>query len=168
VDLVCLIRSPVSVDYRGDVLLAHDPELGTRCIKQIAQIMRGSLALGMALDDAVALARRICRDSVPPQRLDVLHVVASEEGPVRVADVCRALPLPRTTAGRILDTLHALELLKCDEIEDPGGKTWWLNTRHYTLAPKVDRAALAALCPPSDEATGKRTKGTDTNDDVPF
>jgi hypothetical protein len=40
-DLVTLARTGVELDYRGDVIDAHDPEMPTRFAKQLTQIMRG-------------------------------------------------------------------------------------------------------------------------------
>ena len=39
-------RTGVELDYRGDVVDAHDPEMPTRLAKQLTQIMRGAVAIG--------------------------------------------------------------------------------------------------------------------------
>ena len=57
-DLVTRARTAVEYDYRGDVIDAHAPEMPTRCAKQLTQIVRGAVAIGM--DRAEAL-RLICR-----------------------------------------------------------------------------------------------------------
>ena len=46
-DLVTLARTGVEIDYRGEVVDAHAPEMPTRMAKQLTQIMRGAIAIGM-------------------------------------------------------------------------------------------------------------------------
>ena len=46
-DLVTLARTAVEMDYKGDVIDAHAPEMPTRFAKQLLQIMRGAWAIGL-------------------------------------------------------------------------------------------------------------------------
>ncbi|HEY1439515.1 MAG TPA: hypothetical protein VGF65_01440, partial [Mycobacterium sp.] len=46
-DLVTLARTGVVTDYRGDVIDSHAPEMPTRFAKQLTQIVRGGVAIGM-------------------------------------------------------------------------------------------------------------------------
>jgi hypothetical protein len=55
-DLVTLIRSGVETDYKGDVLFAHAPEVPTRLVKQLGQLMRGAVALSIPVDRAFGAA----------------------------------------------------------------------------------------------------------------
>lgn len=55
-DLVTLARTGVEYDHRGDVIDAHPPEMPTRFAKQLAQVVRGGVAIGM--DRAAALGWR--------------------------------------------------------------------------------------------------------------
>ena len=71
-DLVTLARTGVEYDYRGDVIDAHAPEMPTRFAKQLAQMVRGAVAIGMDRDDALRLAIRCARDSMPPLRLPII------------------------------------------------------------------------------------------------
>ena len=71
-DLVTLARTGVEYDYRGDVIDAHAPEMPTRFAKQLAQIVRGGVAIGMDRADALRLAIRCARDSMPPLRLAII------------------------------------------------------------------------------------------------
>ena len=75
-DLVTLARTGVEFDYRGDVIDAHAPEMPTRFAKQLAQIVRGGVAVGMRREDAMRLAIRCARDSMPPIRLAILDYLA--------------------------------------------------------------------------------------------
>lgn len=137
-DLVTLARTGVDYDYRGDVIDAHAPEMPTRFMKQLVQLVRGSVAIGMNRTDALRLAIRCARDSMPPLRLAILDDVA--EHPASTAtEVRRRLDNPRATVDRQLQSLHILGVLCCDESERDGGKgiTW-----RYTLEPGTDPSAL--------------------------
>jgi hypothetical protein len=132
-NLVTLARTSVELDYRGDVVDAHAPEMPTRLAKQLTQIMRGAVAIGMRPYEAQTLALRCARDSIPQLRLDVLKDI--EASPASTAtDVRRRLQKPRATVDRTLQALHILELLKCDEdqITDETGKT--VSRWFYQLA----------------------------------
>src|SRR5262249_54147016 len=111
--LVTLARTGVLVDYRGDVIDASAPEMPTRLAKQLTQIMRGAIAIGMKRDRALALALRCAHDSMPPLRLIVLRDVA-EHPKSQVSDVCSRLQKPRATINRTLQALHILGLLHLD------------------------------------------------------
>ena len=76
-DLVTLARTGVEYDYRGDVIDAHAPEMPTRFAKQLAQIVRGAVAIGMDRGDALRLAIRCARDSMPPLRLAIIDDLAA-------------------------------------------------------------------------------------------
>ena len=155
-DLVTLIRSGVETDYQGDVLFAHAPEVPTRLVKQLGQLMRGAVALGLSVDRAFQMALRVCRDCAPPTRLRVLLDVADHPD-TKAAECARRLGLPRQTTQRLCDILRALELLELDEIEDVPGKPW-ITTSRYTLAPTVKRTSLARLAPPPTPP-GKVSRG---------
>ena len=60
-DLVTLARSGVELDYWGDVIDAHAPEMPTCLAKQLTQIMRGALAIGMDRTAARKLVLRCAR-----------------------------------------------------------------------------------------------------------
>ena len=64
-DIVALARTGVETDYRGDVVDAHMPEMPTRFAKQLTQIWRGGVAIGMGRAKALQLALRCARDSIP-------------------------------------------------------------------------------------------------------
>jgi hypothetical protein len=65
-DLVTLARTGVEYDYKGNVIDAHAPEMPTRFAKELAQVIRGAVAIGMDRGDAMRLAIRCARDSMPP------------------------------------------------------------------------------------------------------
>jgi hypothetical protein len=154
-NLVTLARTGVELDYRGNVIDAHDPEMPTRFAKQLCQIMRGGAAIGLERVAARQLAMRCATDSMPQLRLAVLRDVKKNPRS-RVADVRRRLQKPRATINRTLQALHTLGLLVCEEQEprkrgedglpfDEGGdggdgnkNTVW----KYRLADDVDLAVL--------------------------
>lgn len=139
-DLVTLARTAVERDYQGNVIDAHAPEMPTRFAKQLTQIVRGGVALGMERDEALRLAIRCARDSVPPLRLAVIDDVAANPGS-STADVRKRLAKPRATVDRELQALHMLGVLDCDEEE-----TEWAGraaTRwYYTVSADIDPRAL--------------------------
>lgn len=51
---------------------AHAPEMPTRFAKQLAQVLRGAVAIGMDRIAALRLAIRCARDSMPPLGLALL------------------------------------------------------------------------------------------------
>jgi hypothetical protein len=133
-DLVTLLRTAVETDYKGDVLFAHAPEVATRLVKQLGQLMRGATAIGASVDRAFQLALRVCRDCAPPTRLRVLLDLA-EHPNSKASDCGRRLGIPRQTTQRLCDTLRALELLESDEYEGEGKP--WQTTAFYTVARTV-------------------------------
>ena len=139
-DLVTLARTGVEYDYRGDVTDAHAPEMPTRFAKQLAQIVRGGVAIGMDRLAAIRLAIRAARDSVPPMRLAIIDDVAKYPNS-STADVRRRIDKPRATVDRQLQALHMLGVLDCDEADGMHrGKpvTLW----YYRLAENIEPGAL--------------------------
>ncbi|MGX9432522.1 MULTISPECIES: DNA-primase RepB domain-containing protein [Bradyrhizobium] len=144
-DIVTLARTGVETDYRGDVIDAHDPEAPTRLAKQLTQVLRGAMAIGMDHDAALNLTMRCARDSMPPLRLAVLKDVANHPGydglGSPVMDIRRRLQKPRTTTDRTLQALHILGLLICHEEEREKGDQV-VQHRRYRLADEVNIAPL--------------------------
>ncbi|MEU9657562.1 hypothetical protein [Streptomyces chartreusis] len=139
-DIVTLSRTAVERDYQGNVLEAHAPEMPTRFAKQLAQIMRGAVAIGRPRDAALDLAARCAGDSMPPLRLRVLLDVAVN--PLSgTAAVVKRTQLPRKTTDRILQELQLLKLLSMTDVPYGDNKVRWL----YSLSDQVDRGALEKL-----------------------
>jgi hypothetical protein len=142
-NLVTLSRTGVEIDYRGDVIDSHAPEMPTRFAKQLTMLMRGGIAVGMSRGDALNLAIRCACDSIPQLRLDVLRDVAGHRNS-RIADISLRLEKPRTTIDRTLQSLHCLGLLTCREAEETifGGKKMVL-VRRYSVAEDIDLGAIS-------------------------
>jgi hypothetical protein len=150
-DIVTKARTGVERDYRGDVTMAHDPEMPTRFGKQLAQVIRGAVAIGMTREAAMRLAVRCARDSIPPLRLEIMLDVAANPG-AQVGEVRRRIDKPWQTVKREVDALHMLGILECDEKEDEDDDDEdepKSNTRrrkwHYKLRASFDRATLLAM-----------------------
>jgi hypothetical protein len=150
-DVVTLARTAVDFDYRGDVIDAHAPEMPTRFAKQLTQIVRGAVAIGMDLEEALALAIRCARDSIPPMRLAIVLDVAAHPGS-STQQVRRRLNKPRNTVDRQLQALHMLGVLTVDEA-DEGTRT----VRRYRLADGIDRGVLS-VDPNSSRFVGSCTE----------
>jgi hypothetical protein len=127
-DIVTQARTAVERDFNGNPAFAHALEAPTRLAKQLTQIVRGGVALGMTRSHAMLIALRVARDTMPPRRLRVLADVA-EHPWSPTADVVTRLQLPRQTVDRTLIELHLLNLLKVDSIRY-GEKDRWI----YQLA----------------------------------
>jgi hypothetical protein len=139
-DLVTRARTGVEYDYRGDVIDAHAPEMPTRFAKQLAQVVRGGVSLGMSRTAALKLAIRCARDSMPPLRLAILDDLSANPHS-STADVRKRLGKPRTTVDRQLQALHMLEVLEVVEEEGEfAGKpvTRWF----YSITEGIDPDAL--------------------------
>ena len=97
-DIVALARTGVELDYRGDVIDAHAPEMPTRLAKQLdADHARGAGDPHGACRGARS-AIRCARDCIPQLRLAVLRMLALR--PTRVLDIRRRLQKPRATVDR--------------------------------------------------------------------
>jgi hypothetical protein len=158
-DVVTLARTGVEYDYKGDVVGAHAPEMPTRFARQIQQIIRGGLALGISRPVALRLAIRAARDSMPPIRLSIIEDVAKNPD-ATPNEVRRRLNLPWRTVDRQCQALHMLGVLTCDEIEyGDAGKSRW----HYTLVKGIDPKALET---PPDLATPPLWPSEETQNDL--
>jgi hypothetical protein len=134
-NLATKVRTAVESDYRGDVEDAHAPEAPTRFVKQLAQIVRGSIAIGIDRAQAMKLAIRCARDSLPPMRLAILGDLngAGYFQQSTAADVAKRIDKPRTSVDRQLQALHALGLATVK----PNTSPW-----DYSLKPGVNPKVL--------------------------
>ena len=146
-DLVTRARTGVEVDYQGNVIDSHEPEMPTRFAKQLVLIFRGALSIGIDRTPALALALRCARDSIPPIRLSVLKDLAANDIDVcRVIAIAKRLHKPWSTIRRTLEALYVLELVVVvetdpDEDDEDDKKPDYKITR-YGLAADVDLTAL--------------------------
>ena len=132
-DLVTLARTGVEYDYRGNVIDAHAPEMPTRFAKQLTQIVRGAVAIGMDRADALRLA--------DPLRAR-LHAAAAAGHHRRPVSDPYATPTEVSASGsRSRAPPSTANFRRCTssgvvELDQPQNK--W----HYSLASDVDPDAL--------------------------
>jgi hypothetical protein len=161
-NLVTLARTGVEYDYRGDVIDAHAPEMPTRFGKQLAQIVRGGISIGIARDRALNLALRCARDSMPPLRLLIMEDIAKHPHSTST-DVRKRINKPRATVDRQLQALHMLEVLDVDEIEDTiAGKPY--QRWYYSLADGMEPEALSPKPLPDLSVSTPSPKGKEDQD----
>jgi bifunctional DNA primase/polymerase-like protein len=145
-DVVTLARSAVERDYRGDVLFAHDPEMPTRFAKQLVQMLRGAIAVGMTPKDGMRLALRCAQDSIPPLRRDILLDVAANPDTL-ATDVRKRISKPSRTVRRELECLHMLGVLRCDETQETDREGKERTIWRYRLADDFDAETLGTMGP---------------------
>ena len=143
-DLVTLARSAVERDFRGDIEFAHDPEAPTRFAKQLVQLLRGAIAIGMTPTEAMRLVRRCACDSIPPLRRDILLDLV-EHPNSRITDVRKRVCMPRTTVRRGLECLHMLRALVCEEAEEISRNNKEYTVVRYRLADGLDQETLLSV-----------------------
>jgi hypothetical protein len=137
-DLVTLARTGVDFDYRGYVIDAHAAEMPTRFAKQLTQIVRGGVAIGLDRSEALDLAIKCARDSMPPLRLAIIDDLARPGVVGRTpTDIRRYLNKPRATVDRQCQALHMLGVLNMEEVSYAGQDHY-----HYSLAEGIDPGAL--------------------------
>jgi predicted transcriptional regulator len=143
-NIVTMARTAVEHDYKGDVIDSHAPEMPTRFVKQLAQMVRGGIAIGMTRDRAMRLAIRCAKDSIPPLRIEILLHIAQNPGS-QVSHVRKRINKPWTTIRRELQGLHMLGMLRCEEEETMTQSCQGKIIFCYSLAEDFDRSTLLAM-----------------------
>lgn len=139
-DLVTRARTGVECDYRGNVIDCHAPEMPTRFAKQLNQVVRGAVAIGVPRGDALRLAIRCARDSMPPMRLAILDDVTKHPGSA-TREVRKRLGKPRATVDRQLQALHMLGVLTGDE-EESEHRGQAVTVWRYSVSGECDATSL--------------------------
>ncbi|GAC1407515.1 MAG: hypothetical protein NVSMB60_28020 [Mycobacterium sp.] len=140
-DLTTRARTAVERDPQGNVKDAHAPEMPTRFAKQLCQVVRGGVAMGMERDAAMSLAVRCARDSIPPLRLAILRDLAEQSNSMP-SQVRKRLQKPHNTADRELQALHMLGLVRLDEETYCGRRGEEKSRWRYSLADDVEVGAV--------------------------
>jgi hypothetical protein len=138
-NLVTRLRTAV-VRERGTVVDAMPVEVPTRFTKQLVQVFRGALAIGMNRRDALALALRCAKDSVPPLRLailDHLHKAGHRALGVKTKDIADAIDRPRNTVDRELQALEMLRVVNRDQVDEEDAHPWY-----WSIRPKIDPTVI--------------------------
>jgi len=147
-DITTLARTAVEFDHKGDVSMAHAPEMPTRFAKQLAQVIRGGVAIGLPRKAGMRLAIRCARDSIPPLRLELLLDVVNSRN-TRARDIRNRVKKPWRTVKRQLDALVMLGALVIEtETEDetqPNGTTKKVTYDIYDINPDFDVPTLKQM-----------------------
>ena len=147
-DIVTLCRTSVEFDHKGDVSTAHAPEMPTRFAKQLTQIIRGGVAIGLPRQQGMQLALRCARDSIPPLRLEILLDVANSRN-TKAGDIRKRIKKPWRSVRRQIDALTMLGALVMDHetetmtLSDGSEKKTTIEV--YDLNPDFDRKTLAEM-----------------------
>jgi hypothetical protein len=159
-DLVTRCRTGVERDYQSNPVMAHMLEAPTRFVKQLAQVMRGAIAIGHGRGDALRLALRVARDSMPPLRLRIINYLAKEPRST-TTQVRKALQEPHNTVDRELQSLQLLGAVSCHEEPQYNKlgdelKPKWL----WLLAEQIDPEVLSFPSSAYPAYTGEVSKGS--------
>jgi hypothetical protein len=148
-DITTMARTACERDFKGDAIYAHAPEMPTRFAKQLTQLVRGGVAIGMQRDQAMLLAIRCARDSIPPMRLEILLDLAAHPDSTP-NEVRERTAKPWTSTRRELDALTMLGMVTCiEDVEDTDQQD---DKRHqpkrtwtYSLHDNFDRRTLLTM-----------------------
>ena len=148
-DIVTLARTGVEYDHKGDVASAHAPEMPTRFAKQLSQIIRGGVAIGLSRQQGMQLAIRCARDSIPPLRLEIMLDVADHPD-TTAGEIHKRVKKPFRTVKRAIDTLVMLGVLvievktKTTYVTNPDGISEPRTSTYevYNINPNFDADTL--------------------------
>jgi len=141
-NLVTFARTAVEYDHRGKLTYVHAPEAPTRFAKELTQLARGALAIGLDRHSAIKLALRCAKDSMPPLRLACLLDIA-HHGQSSIQEVRQRIQQPWSAVERHLQALHGLGLLTMND--PPTTKRINTTTGFYSLADGIDRETLLQM-----------------------
>ena len=133
-NFVTRARTAVETDYHGDVIAAHALEMPTRFLKQLVQLVRGALGVGMARERALALALRCAIDSIPPMRLAVCLDLL-DGGRSKAGEVAGRLVEDTRTVARVLSGLASLRVVHRELVPEPGFRGQAVDVSYYSLLP---------------------------------
>jgi len=110
-DFVATARTPISRDYQGVATDIPFPEVPTRIVKQLAQVVRGGLAIGMPRPEAMALTMRIAHDCIPPLRSRIIADMLQHDGVSKPNNTRIRLQMPFNTVKREFEAMRMLGLM---------------------------------------------------------
>lgn len=155
-NLVTRARTGVEREFNSDPSFAHALEAPTRFVKQLQQVVRGGVAIGMPREAAMALAVRCGRDSMPPLSLKIVDcLLGVPDGAfMETSSIRRLVNNPRRTVDRELQSMWLLGVLErndvgiaplaeSDEVEAAVVSARWA----YRLAPEMNPMVLRSTGP---------------------
>ncbi len=147
--LIARIRSSVERDgYSREIELIPDPEVPTRLVLTLAQLLAGFDVIGLDRTAALDLVRSVAKASAPAVRVSFLDLLVRSAEPLTTTDVGQALSYPTSTARRTLEDLQAHGLV----LKIAGGKgkadswltTTWTDTAWSVLGDLPRNSSLHA------------------------
>jgi len=103
-------RSPVSRDYKHQVIQVDDAEAPTRVVKQLGQIWRACGLIGLDRDESWAVVRRAAVDSIPKLRRSVVSKLGLASEPMTKGEVAARVKYETSSARSAVG--YALEDLQ--------------------------------------------------------
>ena len=120
----------------------------TRYSKQLCQIIRGGVAIGLPRQQGMQLALRCARDSIPPLRWEILRDVSTSRN-TKAGDIRKRIKKPWRSVKRQIDALTMLGALVLDHETEtttlPDGSEKKTVTEVYDLNPDFDRQTLKEM-----------------------
>ena len=110
-------RCPVSRDRQHHIQFRPDPEVATRLVKQFGELRRlGAIILDVPPDDdqVTALVRRLARDSIPTERLELLEILSSTI--ISTGKLVERLRLPKSSVAEWLVDLWVLRIANRSQV----------------------------------------------------
>lgn len=113
---------------RHDHHLAYvpEPEVPTRLVKQLGELaMLAAYVLRLPVDDnaIVSVVKRVCLDTVPSERLEILDAIG--QGSPTTEALVDQLRIPRSTLREWLEDLWLLGILERGEHRSPCAEEVW-------------------------------------------
>ena len=105
-----------------------DPEVPTRLVLTLAQLLTGLDVIGLRRDDALNLVRTVAKHSAPAIRLDLLDLLVAESEPLETTEVGSRLRYPTSTVRRALEDVQAHGLAE-RIVEGQGKAHLWRASR---------------------------------------
>lgn len=122
-NLITVCRQAVERDSYGkrEILKVHEPEAPARVSKELNQILQGMLTIGVYREEAWRVAGKIAIDSMPSNRIMVLHALSSSPGySWEAQELADHLRYPFTPIHRTLEDMEAIHFL--NRVKD--GRSW--------------------------------------------
>lgn len=136
-NIASMARTPVESDLRGKTIYVHDSEAPTRLAKGLTQMMKGGMAIGIDLPDALDLALRCVRDSIPPVRLECL-IDLSKHADCSVAEIAGRINRPWNAVDRAIQALHSVQIVTASSVGKSDDKVRWV----YNICDWADMSCL--------------------------
>ncbi|MBU3940699.1 MAG: hypothetical protein KKH88_02100 [Nanoarchaeota archaeon] len=121
-DLLATLRTPVPMknSYQEfDFYYKPEPEWGTRLVKQLKKLLKNLTIIhdkDIPDQEEMKIVAKIVLDTIPPDRLEVLRVLANAPENVESLKTIKNITnIPESTIEKIIEQLKRLNIIKKDE-----------------------------------------------------